>query len=149
MTQGTAGRAGAGPAGPRARTTAGRATRQGEVVRDALAEADSFRSAQAVFGDLRERGERIGLSTVYRHLQALADVGRADTLQTADGEVVYRLCGDGARHHHHLVCRVCGNTVEIEGRAIERWAEKMAADHGFSDVAHTVELLGVCADCTR
>jgi Fur family ferric uptake transcriptional regulator len=125
-----------------------RSTRQGGLVRDQLAAKDSFRSAQSVFSELRAKGEVIGLSTVYRHLQTLADDGDADTLQTADGESLYRLCGQSSRHHHHLVCRECGRTEEIEGRAVERWAAQMAADHGFSDVDHTVELVGICASCS-
>lgn len=125
-----------------------RSTRQGDLVRGELATGEAFRSAQSVFSDLRTRGENVGLSTVYRHLQALADAGEADTLQTGDGEVLYRLCGESeGKHHHHLVCRVCGRTVEIEGRAVERWADKVASNHGFTDVDHTVELLGLCAEC--
>jgi Fur family transcriptional regulator, ferric uptake regulator len=126
-----------------------RTTRQGGVVRDTLAADDAFRSAQAVFGELRAKGETVGLSTVYRHLQNLADSGAADTLQTGDGEVLYRLCGESARHHHHLVCRECGATVEIEGRAMETWAAKVSAEHGFTDVDHTVELIGLCAACSQ
>lgn len=124
-----------------------RVTRQGGIVRDQLASGDGFRSAQTVFSELRAKGEAIGLSTVYRHLQALADEGDADTLQTAEGEALYRLCGQSSRHHHHLVCRLCGRTVEIEGRSVERWAAQVAADNGFSEVDHTVELLGVCQPC--
>jgi Fur family transcriptional regulator, ferric uptake regulator len=125
-----------------------RTTRQGGLVRDQLAAGAGFRSAQSVFSELRSKGEVIGLSTVYRHLQTLADLGDADTLQTADGESLYRLCGQSSRHHHHLVCRLCGRTVEIEGRGVERWAAQIADEHGFTDVDHTVELLGVCAQCT-
>jgi Fur family transcriptional regulator, ferric uptake regulator len=125
-----------------------RTTRQGGVVREALASADGFRSAQSVYADLRAGGETIGLSTVYRHLQSLAAAGSADTLQTGDGQLLYRLCGGTARHHHHLVCRNCGATVEVEGRAIENWTDRVAAAHGFTDVAHTVELIGLCAACS-
>jgi Fur family ferric uptake transcriptional regulator len=125
-----------------------RSTRQGGLVRDQLAAADGFRSAQSVFSDLRARGEVIGLSTVYRHLQALADDGEADTLQTAEGEALYRLCGQTSHHHHHLVCRICGRTEEIEGRGVEQWAAQMAEQHGFTDVGHTIELLGICGACT-
>ena len=125
-----------------------RTTRQGGVVRDALASEEGFRSAQSVYTELRARGETIGLSTVYRHLQSLATSGAADTLQTGEGELLYRLCGETARHHHHLVCRSCGATVEVEGRAIENWTDRMAAAHGFTDVAHTVELIGLCAKCS-
>lgn len=117
-------------------------------MREQLAAGEGFRSAQSVFAELRAKGEEVGLSTVYRHLQTLADQGVADTLQTADGESLYRLCGDGNRHHHHLVCRLCGRTVEIEGRGVERWAAQIAEENGFSDVDHTIELLGVCTDCS-
>jgi Fur family ferric uptake transcriptional regulator len=124
-----------------------RSTRQRDVVRDQLAGSSSFRSAQSVFADLRTKGETVGLSTVYRHLQALTDSGEVDTVQTSEGELLYRLCGQTDRHHHHLVCRVCGLTVEIEGRAVERWADKVAHDAGFVQVEHTVELQGLCAVC--
>ena len=126
-----------------------RATRQGSAVRDALRKAGGFRSAQDVYATLRGEGAPVGLSTVYRHLQTLADEGEADVIHTPDGETTYRLCGAAAQgHHHHLVCRRCGRTVEIEGRAVEKWAAGVAAEHGFVDVDHTVELLGVCPDCT-
>jgi Fur family ferric uptake transcriptional regulator len=124
-----------------------RSTRQGSLVRDQLAAGDGFRSAQTVFSELRAKGEIVGLSTVYRHLQALSEGGEADTLQTSDGESLYRLCGQGSAHHHHLVCHRCGRTVEIEGRSVERWARRTAAEHGFTQVDHTVELVGLCPVC--
>jgi Fur family ferric uptake transcriptional regulator len=127
--------------------TGARASRQRDLVRDQLARDGSFRSAQAVYADLRAAGEAVGLSTVYRHLQALADAGIADALNSGDGEVRYRLCGQARRHHHHLVCRSCGRTVEIEGAAVERWARQVAEQAGFRAVAHTIELQGLCADC--
>jgi Fur family ferric uptake transcriptional regulator len=67
-------------------------------------------------------------------------------LHTPEGETLYRRCGAG--HHHHLVCRTCGRTVEIEGREIEKWTQRVATEQGFSDVDHTVEVFGICAECT-
>jgi Fur family ferric uptake transcriptional regulator len=113
-------------------------------VRQALATTESFRSAQDIYADLRASGSRIGLTTVYRALQVLSDSGEVDVLRTDDGEAVYRACRTG-EHHHHLVCRVCGRTVEIEGPAVEKWAEAIGAEHGFSDVTHTVEVFGTCS----
>jgi Fur family ferric uptake transcriptional regulator len=110
-----------------------------------LDEIDDFRSAQQVHELLRERGERVGLTTVYRSLQMLADAHQVDVLRGADGETSYRRCSTG--HHHHLVCRQCGRTVEVDGPALERWAEQVAADHGFVDVSHTFEIFGTCGDC--
>jgi Fur family ferric uptake transcriptional regulator len=127
-----------------------RATRQGGAVRDALRSSGGFRSAQDVYAELRAQGENVGLSTVYRHLQAFADDALVDVIHTPDGETTYRYCGEGSeRHHHHLVCRSCGRAEEVEGRSIERWAETVAAKHGYTAVDHTVELFGLCTDCSR
>ncbi len=106
---------------------------------------DDFRSAQAMHDLLRTRGEKVGLATVYRTLQSLAEAGEVDVLRAADGDVVYRRCSPV--HHHHLVCRDCGRTVEIEGPAVERWADRTAAAHGFTEVSHTVEIFGRCPAC--
>ncbi len=121
-------------------------TRQRIAVREELAREASFRSAQDVHARLRAAGTRIGLTTVYRALQSMAETGEVDVLRQPDGESVYRRCST-PRHHHHLVCRECGRTVEVDGPAVERWADKVAAEHGFSAVEHTVEVFGTCAAC--
>ncbi|HEV7196072.1 MAG TPA: Fur family transcriptional regulator [Pedococcus sp.] len=123
-----------------------RPTRQRAAVTTVLAGIDGFRSAQELHALLREGGDTVGLATVYRNLQAMATDGEIDMLRTADGEAVYRACSTG--HHHHLVCRRCGRTVEVEGAAVETWAKSVSADHGFTDVDHTVEIVGLCADCS-
>ncbi|MFT4083969.1 MAG: Fur family transcriptional regulator [Nocardioides sp.] len=122
-----------------------RSSRPRRLVREALQEGEAFVSAQQVFDDIRAAGEKVGLSTVYRNLQGMAEAGEVDVLRTTEGEALYRKCG--ASHHHHLVCRECGRTVEIEGPAVERWANAAARTHGFVEVTHTVELFGRCAEC--
>jgi Fur family transcriptional regulator, ferric uptake regulator len=122
-------------------------SRQRSAVRDELSRATAFRSAQEIHASLRGSGHRIGLTTVYRSLQSLADAAEVDVLRTDDGEATYRACSAG--HHHHLVCRRCGRTVEVEGRAVETWADRVARQHEFVDVAHTVEVFGTCARCAR
>lgn len=127
-------------------STKPRSTRQRTAVSDVLEQVDDFRSAQEIHALLRERGVSVGLTTVYRTLQALADSGDLDAIRTAEGETVYRRCAS-ERHHHHLVCRSCGRTVEVQGPAVERWAEQVADDAGFVDVTHTVEVFGTCPEC--
>ncbi|GAC1330119.1 MAG: transcriptional repressor [Mycobacteriales bacterium] len=121
-------------------------TRQQDAIQSALDDAKGFRSAQELHAVLRAGGDGVGLTTVYRTLQTLAEAGEVDVLRTDDGESVYRRCGSD-RHHHHLVCRSCGRSVEVEGPAVERWAERVAVQHGFRDVSHTLEIFGRCADC--
>lgn len=126
-----------------------RQTRQGDAVKQALKDLRGFSSAQDVYACLRSDGDSIGLSTVYRHLQALAGQGVVDVIQTAEGEATYRFCGISTEqpHHHHLVCRRCGATEEIQARAVEKWAAETAAKYGYIDIDHTVEVFGICASC--
>jgi Fur family ferric uptake transcriptional regulator len=122
-----------------------RRTRQRAAVHAILYGPGEFRTAQQIHEELRRRGDRIGLTTVYRTLQAMADSGELDAIRTGDGETAYRRCSDG--HHHHLVCRSCGRTVEVSGPAVERWASAVAEQHGFRDVSHDLEIFGTCETC--
>ncbi|WP_229051251.1 Fur family transcriptional regulator [Aeromicrobium sp. Leaf350] len=124
-----------------------RNTRQRRAVAAILEDLEGFASAQEIHDLLRHRGESVGLSTVYRNLQALADAAEVDALRNDEGETLYRQCSTG--HHHHLVCRACGRTVEVEGPTVERWADGVAAQHGYVDIAHTLEIFGTCGDCAR
>lgn len=125
-----------------------RMTRQRSAVTDLLDDVDDFRSAQQLHELLRDRGQGIGLATVYRTLQSLAEGGEVDVLRTADGEAMYRRCAR-REHHHHLICRECRATVEIDGPTVESWAAQVGQAHGFAGIEHTIELWGTCADCTR
>jgi Fur family ferric uptake transcriptional regulator len=124
-----------------------RPTRQRLAVAEVLATFDDFRSAQEIHALLGRRGENVGLATVYRTLQKLADSGEVDVLRTEEGEAAYRRCSD--THHHHLVCRTCGATVEVEGPAVERWTKAIAAEHGYADISHTLEIFGTCPNCAK
>lgn len=123
-----------------------RHTWQREAVRDALGTRENFVSAQQLHAALREGGSSIGLATVYRALADLASEGAADSLRQ-EGESLYRACTPGT-HHHHLICRACGLTVEIEADAVEQWANAVAAQHGFTRPNHIVDVFGLCADCS-
>lgn len=124
----------------------GRSTRQKVAVDRALDRLEDFVSAQELHAHLQEAGERVSLATVYRTLQQRVDDGALDVLRREDGESVYRRCA-AEGHHHHLVCRVCWSTVEVTAPPVEEWAAAVAAEHGFVEPEHTVEIIGVCADC--
>lgn len=123
-----------------------RSTRQQVAIARALAESRGFRSAQELHDELRDAGHQVGLTTVYRTLQSLAEEGHVDVLVTDAGESIYRRC-DTHAHHHHLVCRGCGHSVEIGSEAVEEWAARTASEHGFSHVTHTAEVYGFCRGC--
>ena len=119
-----------------------KASKQRTAVSAYLDGQTTFASAQDIHAALRELGTPIGLATVYRALQSMVDDGELDALRTDEGETVYRRCGTS--HHHHLVCRECGRTIEVEEPSVERWASRVAAQQGFSDVSHTLEIFGTC-----
>ncbi|MCZ3389685.1 MAG: transcriptional repressor [Actinomycetia bacterium] len=122
-----------------------RNTRQRVAVLDMLDSLNQFTSAQDIHGRLRDNGSTVGLTTVYRTLQSLAEARQVDVIRTDDGEAMYRRCT--TEHHHHLVCRRCGRTIEVDSPTVESWAEEVAKRHGFADINHTIEIYGVCPDC--
>lgn len=122
-----------------------RNTWQREAVRAELARARGFVSAQQLHQVLKEQGSTIGLATVYRQLAALVDDHAADTLQSPEGENLFRSCTPG--HHHHLICRGCGDTRELSAEVVEEWAARVAAEHGFTGIEHVVDLFGLCERC--
>ena len=120
------------------------------VVMDEPTSSLTVREEETLFAtvdQLKASGQSIGLTTVYRNLQALADAGQVDVLRTDSGESVYRHCSSND-HHHHLVCRECGTTVEVQADVVEQWATEVAAQHGFVDISHTVEVFGRCGACS-
>ena len=125
-----------------------RNTWQRERVREALADVRGFVSAQTLHGTLRDENTGIGLATVYRALAGLVASGDADSLLCPDGGALYRACSTQG-HHHHLICRRCGLTVEIEATDVEQWAQRTAAMHGFRDAEHVVDVFGLCTPCAK
>jgi Fur family ferric uptake transcriptional regulator len=123
-----------------------RSTKQREALMQVLDEVDGFRSAQQLHALLAQRGTKVGIATVYRSLQLLADADLVDVIHSEEGEASYRRCS--TRHHHHLVCRVCGRAVEAQAPAVERWVAAIAAEQGFSDVTHDLEIFGTCSTCS-
>jgi Fur family ferric uptake transcriptional regulator len=129
-----------------------RNTRQADAIDEILRAQDGFRTANELFAVIRQRGDKIGLTTVYRHLNLLAELGRADVVHNSEGESQFRLCGTGrdtsgtaaADHHHHVVCRDCGKSVEVSAPKVEAWAEQVAAAAGYTEVTHTLEVFGLC-----
>lgn len=121
-----------------------RNTKQKELIHDALKSSDEFISAQDLHRKLEDEDVKVGLATVYRQLNALAEAGEADTVRL-EGQQLFRLCGDDG-HHHHLVCTNCGKTVEIESPS-ETWLRGISTKYGFTIERHTLEVFGLCSDC--
>lgn len=123
-----------------------RNTWQKEAIRSALLDSADFVSAQVLFQRLRDAGSGVGLATVYRTLAELAELGEVDSLNH-EGETIYRSC-ENPSHHHHLICRICGKTVEINAEPVEAWAKNVAAQNGFTQPEHLIDIFALCAQCS-
>ena len=126
-----------------------RVTRQRLAITELLENVDEFRSARQIHQMLHERGQEIGLATVYRTLNAMAEQGHLEVLLQPTGEHTYLRCEPRAEHHHHLVCRTCGRTVDVAAPELEQLVEQLASNHDFTDVEHSIDFLGTCRDCAR
>jgi Fur family transcriptional regulator, ferric uptake regulator len=125
-----------------------RPTAQRQAVMQLLHRSDRFRSAQQLHMELRDiKRERVGLSTVYRILRALAEERIAETQRAEDGETLYRL-RTVAEHRHYLLCRRCGRAVGFTADDAERQADFLARQQGFTDVTHWIDVFGTCPLCT-
>lgn len=123
-----------------------RNTWQKTAVLEQLSNTDEFVSAQELHQKISQSGKKLGLTTVYRALTEMVEQGMADSLSISDGEMRYRICTP--EHHHHLICRVCGKTVEFDMPGFEELALEVAKAHGFTELSHEIELFGVCKDCS-
>jgi Fur family ferric uptake transcriptional regulator len=121
-----------------------RTTRQRSAVLAALRRAPEPVSAQDLHADL---GRTVGLATVYRALQDLADAGQVDVFRRDTGEALFRLCNPV--HHHHLVCERCGRVDEVDACEVEEWAGRVAARRGYRISGHQADIFGVCPGCQR
>ena len=122
-----------------------RPTRQRTAVLAELMRERDDVTAQELHARLRQRGEGLGLATVYRTLTLLAGHGVIDAISHHPGELCYRWCG--GEHHHHLTCSRCHRVVELDGCELEPWLTRVSKRHGFVATGHRLEVAGLCGAC--
>lgn len=120
-------------------------TKQRKAISDLLLSITKFSSAQEVHKLLVSRGEKIGLATVYRTLQALSETGLVDSLKSENGETLYKICS--INHHHHLVCTKCATTSEFNTSEIENLMQRIAQENNYQISGHVIEIFGLCKNC--
>ena len=89
----------------------------------------------------------IGIATLYRTMKLLMDAGLAE-MHTFNEKTTYERLYK-VRHHDHLICKVCGKTVEFEHPLIEKYQLEVCELYGFALKSHRMELFGVCNECQK
>lgn len=99
--------------------------------------------------ELQEQGEKVGRTTIYRHLEALAEQGRVRKYQTPQGVMMYQHIADSSEcdTHFHMMCKSCGRLYHVNCKLMQALSEHIYADHHFQLDARETTLLGICARC--
>ena len=105
-------------------------------------------TAADLIADAQRRKTKIGRATVFRTLDLLAEQGSLERLDLPTGEHAYVACAP-QEHHHHVVCRRCGRSVEVADQGLQAVVQQIGAKSGFSIETHRLELYGLCPECQK
>ena len=105
-------------------------------------------SAQEIFDRLRKARRPVGIASVYRALEVLAELRLVKRVEAGDGVARFEPAPVDGDHHHHLVCRDCGKVEAFRDSRLERAIDRVAGGLGYSVDEHEVVLVGACADCS-
>jgi Fur family ferric uptake transcriptional regulator len=105
------------------------------------------RSAQEIFDRLRAARRPVGIASVYRPLETLADLRLIKRVEAGDGVARFKPAGRDGNHHHHLVCRDCGKVEAFADPRLERAIHRIVGGLGYEVDEHEVLLTGACSDC--
>lgn len=117
------------------------------AVVETLADLGCSVTAKEIADRLRERGEDVGVASIYRTLELLDRLRLARRVDAAEGVARYEPIDPSGEHHHHLVCQRCGEVRAFEDHELERAIERLSDRVDYAIDAHDVTLRGACPDC--
>ncbi len=132
---------------------AGRWTAARQAILDVFLNRGGHLTADDVFMEVKKRAPGVGLATVYRNLDFLSREGLVSRFQFSDGRAHYELNDDEREHHHHLICKSCGNVsdysefIHRELKLMKDLEKELSKKHDFNIDSHELHFYGVCGDC--
>jgi Fur family ferric uptake transcriptional regulator len=124
-----------------------RLTPQRLMVIDALHSVDGHISAEEIYAKVKAKYPYANISTVYRTLELLKELGLVTEIDLGDGRVRYHPLEKG--NHHHLVCSRCGKIIDLPGSTLMRLTEALDREYKFkADIKH-LAIFGICEDCQK
>lgn len=123
-------------------------TPQRQVILEALMEnTERHLSAEEVYNIVKQKFPDIGLATVYRTLELLAELDILQKMNFNDGRSRYELNDEAVHHHHHLICVKCGRVIEFEDDLLETLEAMITRKTNFEVLDHHLKFYGLCGDC--
>jgi Fur family ferric uptake transcriptional regulator len=118
------------------------------ILKTFLNNGGSHLSAEDVYGIVKIQHPEIGLATVYRTLDLLAELGVLQKMNFGDGRSRYEFSETGeCHHHHHLICLRCGHVTEFEDDLLESLETMISKRGDFKIVDHQLKFYGYCKKC--
>lgn len=112
-----------------------------------LAEEETYISPEEIWRRLRGQFSRIGLPTVYRVLEELADGGVISKVIHPNRQLYYYFCTN-RQHHHHFICLSCRRVEDVEACGLERIEEQVKKRMGGTVLSHILQVNGLCRECS-
>lgn len=123
-------------------------TAQRDTILHTFLETREHLSTDQLFRLVRKKDAKIGFTTVYRTLKLLAECGLASEVAFHDGIARYEHQYN-RRSHHHMVCTVCGSSVEFFSPEVGKLEHEIGRKHHYRTTRHTFQIYGTCEDCQR
>ena len=123
-----------------------RLTPQRMIVLKALEASDDHISADEIYRQALIKYPYMNISTVYRTLELLTELGLTSETNLGGGRLCYHPLGKA--HHHHLVCRKCGKAQDIDISVFHRLQDELRTRYGFDAELEHIALFGICAACS-
>ena len=118
------------------------------ILQTFLKQVDRHLSAEEVYTLVKHQNPEIGLATVYRTLDILAEIGVLLKNDFGDGRIRYEFSRkDEHHHHHHLICLRCGNVSEFDDDLLESLEAVIAKRNQFKVLDHDLKFYGYCRNC--
>ena len=115
------------------------------MVLDALHSADQHISAEEIYGLVKTKYPYANISTIYRTLELLKELGLVSEIDLDDGRLRYHLTEKG--HHHHLVCSKCGAMIDLPEFILLPLKDKLLNDYKFEADLNHLAVFGLCQSC--
>jgi Fur family transcriptional regulator, ferric uptake regulator len=117
------------------------------AVVDTLDDLGCSVTAKEIADRLRDRGQDVGVASIYRTLELLDKLRLTRRVDAAEGVARYEPLNPNGEHHHHLVCDTCGSVTAFEDPELERAIDRLASRVDHSVDGHDVTLRGECPAC--
>ncbi len=130
---------------PQLRSRGFRMTSQRMAILHVLHHAGTHLSPSEIYEQARRELPGITEPTVYRTLEFLRENGLVRSSHSGNGHFTYQIAGE---HHHHLICRTCGNEIEVEHTLLENLYRILEKASGYRKIDSHLTFFGVCPNCT-